>query len=80
MSDPVLDPQHQADEQSERERSSARKFVLLAILLLLLALLLYATYYYMNNRRLPSPRIGTGIEAVVAPPEYVFSISGPAGP
>ncbi|MDP2401237.1 MAG: hypothetical protein Q8M66_04600, partial [Actinomycetota bacterium] len=73
-------PQHQADEQSERERSSARKFVLLAILLLLLALLLYATYYYMNNRRLPIPRIGTGIEAVVAPPEYVFSISGPAGP
>ncbi|MDP2181527.1 MAG: 6-bladed beta-propeller [Actinomycetota bacterium] len=58
--------------------SNRRKMVLLAILLALLALVGYSTYYYLVNRRLPIPRLSRG-EEEVAPPEYLYSISGPRG-
>lgn len=80
MSDPVFDPQRDDTRlEADVERTSARRIVLLAVLLLLLALVVFATYYYLTNRRLPIPRIGTTVAKVVAPPEYVFSISGPSG-
>jgi len=52
---------------------------MLLLLLMLLALVLWATYYYVNNRRLPIPVLTGVTEQEVAPPEYLYSISGPPG-
>lgn len=66
-------------EQRERRRRR-RKIILLVILILLLACTLWSTLYYLNNSRLPIPRFTRTAEEVVAPPEYLYSISGPPGP
>lgn len=71
---------HAEGLQGTRERRGmTRKIVLLTLLLVILALLLYATYYYLKYRRLPIPEIARTEEEEVAPPEYLYSISGPEG-
>jgi len=56
-------------------RQKRRRIILLVLLLLLLLLLAYSTYYFVNNRKLPSLDIGPA-EASIAPPEYLYSITG----
>lgn len=81
MSDSTTEAsQKDAWPEAGGETSPARKIALLAILVALIAIVLFATWYYLAHRRLPIPRIGITAEEQVAPPEYVFSIAGPAGP
>jgi len=56
-------------------RQKRNRTILLVALLLLLALLSYATYYFINNRNLPTVNIGS-VQPALAPPEYMFSITG----
>ena len=56
-------------------RQRRRRIILLTVLLLLLALLSLATYYFVQNRALPSISL-TPPAAGLAPPEYLFSMSG----
>lgn len=56
-----------------------RKVVALLILLALLAAAVYAIYYYNTYRRLPVPGIMRSADDIVAPPEYLYSITGPEG-
>lgn len=80
MTDPIETTQFPSTAPRGRRASTVKKVVMLALLLLLLLLVLWATYYYVNNRRLPIPNIGgTSAEEMVAPPEYLYSISGPPG-
>lgn len=71
--------QYEGYADRKTRSSNVKKIVLLAVLLLLLALVLYSIYYFVNNRRLPIPRVTTDRTAEVAPPEYLYSISGPQG-
>lgn len=81
MSDSTTEANRREDwPEPGGEPSLTRKIALLAMLLILIAIVLFATYYYLVHRRLPIPRIGITAEEQVAPPEYVFSIAGPAGP
>lgn len=79
MTDPTVDNAFPSSAPRRKRGSNARKIALLILLLLLLALVLWASWYYLNNRRLPIPRLAGTAEKEVAPPEYVFSISGPPG-
>lgn len=74
---PVPDDFPQGGRSSRR--STIRKAVLLVLLLLLLSFIVWATSYYLQNRRLPIPRLTSDAGDVVAPPEYLYSISGPQG-
>ena len=56
-------------------RQKRNRTILLTILLILLALLSYATYYFVQNRSLPMVSVGDARQAL-APPEYIFSITG----
>lgn len=55
-----------------------KRIILLVVLLILLALLSYATYFFIQNRRAPSLKFATG-EAAIAPPQYLYSITGSGG-
>lgn len=79
VTDPMVTTEFPSSSPRNRRSSTVKKIVMLVILLLLLTLVLWSTWYYMNNRRLPIPRIDSSAEKTVAPPEYLFSISGPPG-
>lgn len=64
------------DPEKMTSREKRRRLILLAILLLILALLGYLTYYYVQNRRLPSIGVASIPNDYIAPPEYLYSISG----
>ncbi len=61
------------------KRTPWRKLAALAAVLALLGLVLYAIYAYNASRTLTPPGIDLTGQAAVAPPEYLYSISGPAG-
>ncbi len=56
-----------------------KKIVALLVLLALLVAALYSVYYYNAHRRLPVPGIMRTGDDIVAPPQYLYSISGPQG-
>ena len=56
-------------------RQRRKRIALLAMLLLLLAALSLATYYFVQNRSLPALTFNPPA-ASIAPPEYLFSITG----
>ena len=62
---------------NESKRRTRRLIVILLLLLLLLGLIGYSTYYFILNRKLPLPAAQMAEE--VKAPEYLYSISGPAG-
>ena len=77
--EPVQSTPEEFPQGGTASRSSTiRKIVFLTVLLLLLALIVWATVYYIQNRRLPIPQLQSDTEEIV-PPEYLFSIAGPAG-
>ncbi len=57
-------------------RERRRRVILLALLLALLALLAYLTYYFTQNRSLPSIATDTRGVQQIAPPQYLYSITG----
>ncbi len=57
------------------KREVRKRILLLSLLVVLLALLAYSTYYFIQNRRLPSVDIAAP-EAMIDPPQYLFSITG----
>lgn len=79
VTDPMKDTEFHSTPARKKRSSTIKKIVMLVLLLLLFLLVLWATYYYVNNRRLPIPRIGSTAVQEVAPPEYLYSISGPPG-
>ena len=73
-------PQHEQGPFGKADGKTPRgKVVALLVALLLLALTLFAIYYYTTSRGTSVPGPTVGIEGAVAPPEYLYSISGPAG-
>ncbi len=67
-------PQSNPERLTSRERR--RRIILLTLLTLLLALLAYFAYYFNANRRLPSLGIAPPGSDYIAPPQYLYSISG----
>ena len=74
--DQELPPDLRSDPDRMTGRERRRRIILLAILILLLALLSYLTYYFVNNRKLPSLGIAPPGSDQIAPPRYLYSISG----
>ncbi|RPI30594.1 MAG: hypothetical protein EHM52_03080, partial [Actinomycetota bacterium] len=79
----MIDTEHGQHEQDPFGPAEAkapwRKIIALAVALVLLALTLYAIYAYNSSRHLTPPDISlTGLNEI-APPEYLYSISGPEG-
>jgi DNA-binding beta-propeller fold protein YncE/predicted nucleic acid-binding protein len=67
----------QADPRKLTSRERRRRVIVLSLLLLLLLLLGWMAYHYTVNRRLPSFGITPpGSSNAIAPPEYLYSISG----
>ncbi|NTU72208.1 MAG: 6-bladed beta-propeller [Coriobacteriia bacterium] len=64
-----------ADPHQLTSRERRRRWVLLAVLLLLLMLLSYLAYYFMMNRKMPDIGFQPAADAMVAPPQYLYSIS-----
>lgn len=81
---PTVEPEVDADahnypranpkEMTGSERR--RRILLLSVLLILLLLLGYCAYYFAMNRRLPSLSIAQPNANTIAPPQYLYSISG----
>lgn len=57
-------------------REQRRRIILLTLLLILLLLLGYSAYYFAMNRRLPALSIAPPGANTIAPPQYLYSISG----
>jgi DNA-binding beta-propeller fold protein YncE len=65
--------------QTRRKRGKVLKLALLVLLVLVLMLLVWSAMYYAANRRLPFPAVDTTGRQALAPPEFLYAISGPEG-
>lgn len=74
----IADPEQFPEARRLTRGGLAKRIVILSLLIALLAALAFTTWYYLRYRKLPIPRV-TGVGEEVLPPEYVFSINGPAG-
>jgi DNA-binding beta-propeller fold protein YncE len=66
----------QADPRKLTGRERRRRIIILVLLTLLLLLLGWMAYHYTVNRRLPSFGIAAPGPNGIAPPQYLYSISG----
>ncbi len=64
--------------QQER-RSRTKRWLLLVLLVLVILALVWATFSYLSNGRLAIPVLTSNKADQLNPPEYLYSIAGPAG-
>ena len=69
-------PGPQSDPRKMTRRELRRRIILLTLLVLLLALLSWLAYYSTTNRRLPTLGIAPPGADQIAPPQFLYSISG----